>query len=159
EPAIAAEVVDAVWRPVLGTQPKSIVHLFKMDEEPGLKLIAGRIGLRLLEDHPQAHPDLLEQLMRAALAGGSKADLTALADRELRPQDLPEDRRELWLALGAIVNPEERTARLAAYLQGDGPSERARRLVERLKDLNGAGGWSIFAASSSALADVFKLLG
>jgi hypothetical protein len=102
---------------------------------------------------------LLEQLIRAALAGGSKADLTALADRELRPQDLPKDRRELWLALGAIVNLEESTARLVAYLQGDCASERAPRLVGRLKDLNGAGGWSIFASSSSALAGLFKLLG
>jgi hypothetical protein len=158
EPAIAADIVDAVWRPALKTQPKSLVHLFKMDEEAGLKLIAGRIGLRLLEDHPQAHPELLEQLMRAALAGASKADLTALVDREVQPQDLPEDRRELWFALGAIVDLEESTARLAAYLQGDGASERAHRLVQRLKYLDGVGGWSIFASSSSALADLFKLL-
>lgn len=159
EPAIAAEIVDTVWRPVLKTQPKSIVHLFKMDEEPGLKLIAARIGLRLLEDHPQSHPELLEQLMRVALAGASKADLTALADRQVRQQDLQQDQRELWLALGAILDLEESMAGLAAYLQGDGASERVRRLVGWLKDLNGAGGWSIFASSSSALSSLFKLLG
>lgn len=159
EPAIAADIVDAVWRPVLKTQPKEIAHLFNMDEEPGFKLIAGRIGLRLLEDHPQAHPQLLEQLVRAALAGGSKADLTALTERELQQQDLPEDRRDLWLALGAIVNLEETMARLAAYLQENGSPERARQLVKRLKDLNRAGGWSIFASSPSALAGLFKLLG
>jgi hypothetical protein len=159
EPEVAADIVDAAWRPVLKTRPKSIAHLFKMDEERGFKLIAGRIGLRLLEDHPQAHPELLEQLMRAALVGASKADLTALADKEVRSEDLPEDRRELWLALGAIVNLEESTARLAAYLQGDSRSERTRRLVGRLKDLNGVGGWSIFVSSPSALAGPFKLLG
>lgn len=161
EPAIAAEIVDAVWRPALKTQPKSLVHLFQMDAERGLKLIAGQIGPRLLADHPQAHPELLEQLMRAALAGASKADLTALADREVWTQDLPvpEDRRELWLALGAIVDLEESMARLAVYLQGDGASERARRLLERLKNLNGVGGWSIFTSSSNALVALFKMLG
>lgn len=159
EPAIAADIVDAVWRPVLKTRPKSIVHLFKMDEEAGFKLIASRIGLRLLEDHPQAHPELLEQLMRAALAGASKAKLTTLADTELGARDLPEDRRELWLALGAIVSLEESMPRLATYLLENVASEQARRLVKRLEELNGVGGWSIFASSPSALAGLFKLLG
>ncbi|HEX3553156.1 MAG TPA: hypothetical protein VIA62_08000 [Thermoanaerobaculia bacterium] len=157
EPTTAAEVVESVWRPLLKTQPKAVKHLFQMDSEPGLTLIARQIGLRLLADHSRAQPELLEQLMRAALVGASQVDLATLIDREVPQQNLTEEQYALWLALGLLVTPEACVPRAGLHLKEEGSVERAYRLVGFLKDLNGIGSHS--NVSSGALADMFKLLG
>jgi hypothetical protein len=140
-------------------QPKTIHHLFKMDSEPGLTLIARQIGLRLLADHSRAQPELLEQLMRTALVGSCRADLATLIEREVPQQSLTGEQYALWLALGLLVIPEACVPQVDSHLKGEGFAQRAYRLVGSLKDLNGIGDYSIFKASSVALADMFKLLG
>jgi len=159
EPTAAAEVVESAWQPLLKTQPKEVQHLFQMDGESGLSLIAHQIGLRLLADHSQAQRELLEQLMRAALVGSSRADLAVLIEREVAQQNLTEEQYALWLALGLLVTPEACISRAGRYLKGEGSVERAYILVGSLKYFNGIGSHSVSNAPSDALADMFKLLG
>jgi hypothetical protein len=158
EPIHAAEVVESVWRPLLKTQPQKVQHLFHMDREPAVALIAQQIGLRLLEGHAQAQPELLKQLMRAALVGSSRADLSILVERELPQQNPTGDQYTLWLALGLLAIPEKCLLSADSHLKGQGSTERADRLVGALKDLNGIGGHSVFHAPSVALIGMFKLL-
>ena len=134
EPAAAAKVVEAAWRPLLKTHPKDVQHLIHMDGDPVLRLIAREIGQRLLEDYPQANPRLLAQLMRAALVGTSREKLAPLVEREIG-QELTRDQHVLWLALALLVIPKEGVKQLESFLAGGDSVEKAQCLVGYLKDL------------------------
>ncbi len=157
EPEAAAQIIRAAWTPLLKKKAKEIPHLYNIDREPTIGLIAKRIGFRLLESFPGSAAILLEQLMRCALVGSSREDLARLASKRRSHLDL--DQSLLWTAFSILVLPEQGLKRAAKGLRGADRDKKAIGLLNHLREFDGIGEYSLLTSTSSVLADLVLLLG
>jgi hypothetical protein len=160
EPKEAAIVIESAWRPLLRKGCAELPHVQEMDRDPVMSLVAGEVGLRLLESFPKSNAKLLEQLMRAALAGGPKALIAHLVSAQVDNfSEHDQEQQALWIVMLLLVDSDEGIREAQSFLGRGESADKVAILVKILERLSHVGDYSIEKWSPLVLAELIHLLG